>query len=143
MYICRNTSYKPDLDFRASSNSNARNLLAYCAVLRYALLTKHCIGLSYSLHACCFLTNDLKCISYCVLCSHIQQLLLSCTLNTAYRYNLIPMYPLRCFVAPNAFLPDTRPLQGAGSASEVKRTNNVQTLTHPYHVTAILHCHSE
>ena len=31
-----------------------------------------------------------------------------------------------------------RPLQGAGSASGVKRTHNVQTLTHPCHVTSAI-----
>ena len=36
MYIQKHYSYKPDLDFGANSNSNARNVLVHCAVLRCA-----------------------------------------------------------------------------------------------------------
>jgi len=33
VYMQKHYSYKPDLDFRVNSNSNARNLLAWCVVL--------------------------------------------------------------------------------------------------------------
>jgi len=52
VYMQKHYSYKvnkPGLDFTGNSNSNARNLLAYCAYSD-ALLMKHRLGLSYFLH---------------------------------------------------------------------------------------------